>query len=121
MDVELTTREELFLREFLGENIIFIGSFLMLSFAFVFWVIDVVWQPQNTSRAKRINLKFSLNKLQRKEFHGRKGWEKCVFECTMVCLYVFIPFNVCAYMVLSSSAQCGFISVRTFVCLCVLS
>lgn len=83
-----------------------------------FWVIDVVWQPQYVSSAKRINLKFSMNKLQR--ISWEKWWEYfCV--CTILCLYVFIQYNVCAYMRLRSRAQSGFIRAHICVCFCVLS
>lgn len=69
-------------------NMIFIGFFFfkcVFSFAFVLGVIDVVWQPQSVSSAKRINLKFTMNELQRKESHeGRDG--KSLHMCVCVCL-----------------------------------
>lgn len=95
--------------------IFFLFLCVCVFFCLCFWCIDVVWQTHCVASAKRINLKFSLNKLQRKESHGRSdGKSVCLSAQWFVYMYLF-RFNVCAYMCLSSSAQSGFICVHVCV------
>lgn len=55
-------------------------------FAFLFGSLMLFGNPRMClSSAKRINLKFNTNKLQRKEPHGRRDGKKCVN-----CLCVFV-------------------------------
>lgn len=95
-DAEFTTREKLLHSEFLGINIIFIGSFFGLFFfcLFVFGSLMLFGNLAVLPVPKGINLIFGLSKLHRNGISRERLWgEKCVFaRAQQFCLYVFIRF-----------------------------
>lgn len=98
-DTEFTTREKLLHSEFLGINIIFIGSFFGLFFwPLCFWFIDVVWQPCRVAGAKRDQLDIRPEQTpQKRNLTGEAvGGKVCVCARTTVLF-------ICIYSVLMSA------------------